>query len=79
MLRLKYVYLPPVELGVLSYLFGVQQKSAFLKRIRNALFFMRRIYKLGWKQVGFCKTDMVNQRMPVDLGVSASSSKMELL
>ncbi|MDY3596881.1 hypothetical protein, partial [Anaerotignum sp.] len=27
LLRLKYFYLPPVELGVLSHLFGVQQKN----------------------------------------------------
>ncbi|WP_417018587.1 hypothetical protein, partial [Anaerotignum sp.] len=26
LLRLKYFYLPPVELGVLSHLFGVQEK-----------------------------------------------------
>ena len=31
MLRLKYFYLPPVELGVLSHLFGVQEKPKALE------------------------------------------------
>ncbi|WP_417018279.1 hypothetical protein, partial [Anaerotignum sp.] len=37
LLRLKYFYLPPVELGVLSHLFGVQQKGSI------------QIWMLPWK------------------------------
>lgn len=73
MLRLKYFYLPPVELGVLSHLFGVQKNPKSLQT-KDFGFFIFTIF--SYVESSMSENSAILSYSPKNSSISSSTVPM---